>query len=380
MPPSASVIDLVNSAQQEMFDRFKQYEQSLCPKECTNWISLKGSFARNASFFSIPGAAEAEIKSILPRESSIHKVISHLSHSREIGMAPPTFYKAKNYTLLSFRMDTVDHNGNPTGLVELNNHQHRVRMSYTPSAHGVFNRFDNIESSLKTLWSDGDIRNEFEAPIAKGDEGEINHGLHNLLSFSKYKNIELPSFIEDIASEDMAIESICMSNRAQFYFVHQMPDQRCGVVYEACVDSNRFATPKGTVLVGSDIEFECEAKAIFCSDGCVPSNARRLDILMESMERMGDLIRKADKGIEQSPLSKIQRASDYVARYYEARPYFTNHACPETMRKGIFAALSQGVRPTDLLYDKASPLVHLLKDAQPAAALMQPHWLTRQVA
>ena len=380
MPPSASVIDLVDPSQKGLFDSFKQYEQTLCPKECTSWISLRGSFSRNASFFSTPGVFEAEIKSILPNEQAIAKVIGTLTNSPEIGMAPPAFYKAKNYTLLSFRMDTLDKNGNPTGLVELNNHQHRVRMSYNPSEHGVTKRFNNIEASLKTLWSDGDIRNEFEAPIEKSDNAEINHGLGNLIAYSKYKGIELPEFIEQIAGENMAIESLTMSNRAQFYFVHQMPDQRCGVVYEACVDSNRFGTPKGTILVGEDIEFECEAKAIFCSDGCVPSDTRKTDILHQSMERMGILIRSADSRIYQSPLSKIQRASDYVAQYYEATPFYNNHACPPSMRQGIFAALSQNVKPTDLLYDKASRLSYLMKDAQPAKDLMQPEWLTRQVA
>lgn len=380
MPPSASVLDLIDPAKRDLFDKFKHYEQALCPIECTSWISLRGSFSRNASFFSIPGAAEAEIKSILPNERSIPTVISYLSNSREISMAPPSFYKAKNYTLLSFRMDTIDAEGTPTALIERNNHQHRVRMSYQHAALGVMNRFNNIESSLKTLWSNGDIRNEFEAPIAKNDASEINHGLNNLISYSKYKGIKLPPFIEEIMAERMAIESICMSNRAQFYFIHQMPDQRCGIVYEACVDSNRFATPKGNFLVGSDIEFECEAKSIFCSDGCVPSDNRKTEILIESMSRMAALIRSADKGIHQSELSKIQRASHYVAEYYESYPRYDNNQCAPNMRSGIFVALSQNIKPTDLLFDKSSPLSNLVRDAQPASTLMQPEWLTRQVA
>lgn len=380
MPPSADVIDLIDPTKFEFYEKFKQYEQPLCPKECTSWMPLKGNFSRNASFFSIPGASEAEIKSLLPSKHTIPRVISKLASHPEIGMAPPAFYKAKNYTLLSFRMDTVNYNGQPTGLIEQNNHQYRVRMSYIPNEVGVSNRFERIESSLKTLWSDGDIRNEFEAPIAKTDWKAINDGLSELIKYSAYKGIELPGFIPEIASQDKAIESICMSNRAQFYFIHMMPDQRCGVVYEACVDSNHYSTPKGTLLVGQDIEFECEGKAIFCTDHCVPSDERKTQILLESMNRMGEIVRSAERGIYQSDLSKIQRASRYVAEHYEASPFYSEHQCPPHMRLGVFAALSQHVKPTDILFDKSIPLVHLLKDAQPARALMQPEWLTRQVA
>ena len=324
-------------------------------------LYLASQFIRTTNIFKIPGAREPEYKFIVPEKESFRAIIATLAAHPSIKIDPVHGYKQRNDVLLSLGMDTVDADDIPTRLVQQNDYQYRVRMSYYPDARS-FDRVDRIQANLKNLLncSDG-MRDEFEAMIEIGDMHGLNHGVDYLINKYKSGGPQLPSFLYDLVDHKMAVNEICMTSRAEFGFEHRVPGMNCSVRYEACTDSQLYASPSAHHFVGRDYEFETEAKYIWCPER-VLSDSEKMNILIASLESVKQIILPVDKKIYLSDHSKLQRAAKAVEAYYDESP---------------FSARSQemGITSSDVLYSGAFALKELMRSSDKTDQLLQKEWL-----
>lgn len=366
MPPSAAVLE----------KPLPEFETRITSATLKSWPNLREKFIQNASLHSNPGTFEPEYKFIVPERETFQDIMLAIGAHRDIAIGPDHLYKSKDYILLSLGMDTIDEDGNPTYKFQDNGFQYRNRMSYSPEVAAKSRRFCNIQANMKDLL-DGEagMRNEFEEIIPSHDIPQgLDHGVRYLINKYESEGVQLPSFLYDVLDEQLAVGELCMTSRAQFYFIHKMPDLGCAVIYEACADSQIYSTPKADKIVGRDYEFEVEAKNISCP-GCAPTDEQKIAILQTSLERLKDIVLGVDNRIFMSEESKLQRAARSVSDYYNSKEICSSDELTPNRDPGRDFALRLNNRPSEILYAKASQLQAMMLQAEPSHKLISKDWL-----
>lgn len=352
------------------------FETRITPATLKEWPNLSSKFVESAALHNTPGKSEPEYKFIVPSKDKFKGIIQALANHPDIHIGPDYLFRPKDYILLSFGMETIDNEGNPTYSFLDNKFQYRNRMAYRPNIAKKSSRFDNIQANMKDLMGDkAGIRDELEAMIPFHDIPEgLNHGVKYLINELESEGTTPPSFLYQITDSQLAVGELCMSSRAQFNFIHKLPHMNCAVIYETCADSQIFSTPKADKIVGSDYEFEIEAKYIFCP-GCAPSDKKKMEILKTSLEMIKPIITGTDTNIYMSVESKLQRAARAVSDYYKSKTIIGAELLTPGRDPGRDFALRFNMQASDILYAKAAQLQALLIDADRADTLVSKEWL-----
>lgn len=174
------------------------------------------------------------------------RLVTEFNKASQFGFSKfdPNGLIPQDYILTSFSFDTVDISttpATPTAQFLKNDTQFRLRGALEPTPNEVkqnpfsfYNKLGaNLKEALRTK-KDGEHRFELECYIADPKTA--------LEQFREHFT-DLPEFMQEIDSQSLRLNAICMTARTGFFFVCQIPETEAYVTIHGVFDCSNFTTP-----------------------------------------------------------------------------------------------------------------------------------------
>lgn len=287
--------------------------------------------------------------------TTLHNLFNAASSGGRLHILGQDGLHARDYTLISLGMDTVD-GQRPTRVVATNHYQYRERFSLPHDPNKPVDKYDACAKTLLSQVQGGDHRKEFEAACADRKRG------YNI--FRKKDN--LPPFFYDLDPGSLYVEAVCMTSRASFFSLMKIPDHDVFALLEHCCDSNLFSTPNCDVIAGADNEWETEVKGFFGESPALASCQGQHKLINLCFREITTSFKAAvGNALHAHRVSKMERATWAVDDFYISNGPTQNRP-PADIPQGIFHALTQRRRACDIVSNTA--LLYTLAEELPRAA------------
>ncbi len=301
---------------------------------------------------SIPKKREPEFGFLFENMADHHTIFQGLTSRNDI--TPLSSEYPEERLLVSFAEDTVNDEGKPTRLVNGLDLERRRRINFYPGDKSIgrydISYKDRQKSALRREWDSA-------ATCLRSGEKDMAQKLS--------RDIPNASIINP---DEIRVSAICLTARAPYEVLHELPGHNAAVVYEVCNDACVFTSPHADYILGYRKETELEAKEVRIYKQGDTSDARINHLLDISINTLEPYLFGLDFQGQVRPagISKVCHSNIMSEMHYADTARNQNVS-------GIEWALMQNVRTWDYTQSSRRDALKQIGATLPSATLLVPN-------